>query len=176
MDAIANPVTSSIKAQVRPSELLSLLDQLDNQIKVLSLDCFDTIIWRKTTSAIDAFYDMHQKPHFKALNLSANLRASIEVDARRNMLFQHGKTEVALKDIYKAGFPFLSEDQIKALMKEEIETEHEVCYAFPPLIELIRAAHHRGLKIVIVSDTYFTEKQLRHLLEKKITRRCHESN
>lgn len=168
MDAIANPVTSSIKAQVRPSELLSLLDQLDNQIKVLSLDCFDTIIWRKTTSAIDAFYDMHQKPHFKALNLSANLRASIEVDARRNMLFQHGKTEVALKDIYKAGFPFLSEDQIKALMKEEIETEHEVCYAFPPLIELIRAAHHRGLKIVIVSDTYFTEKQLRHLLEKKL--------
>lgn len=168
MDAVAHPVTSTIKAQARPSELLPLLDKLSSQIKVLSLDCFDTIIWRKTTSPIDAFYDMHQKPHFNALNLSANLRASIEEEARRQMLFQSGKTEVTLQDIYKAGFPFLNTEQINALTTEELETELEVCYAFPPLIELIRAAHARGIKIVIVSDTYFTKKQLRHLLETKL--------
>ncbi len=127
MDALANPATKSattLKSQIFASELLTTLEQLGNQIKVLSLDCFDTMIWRKTTSPLDAFYDMHQQPLFNSLNLSAPLRSSIETDARRDMVFQQGKAEVTLNDIYRAGFPSLEKDQLAQLTKEEL-----ACYA-----------------------------------------------
>lgn len=34
-----------------------------------------------------------------------------------------------------------------------------------PTVELIRQAHQQNIKVIIVSDTYFTEKQLRRLLK-----------
>jgi FMN phosphatase YigB (HAD superfamily) len=72
--------------------------------------------------------------------------------------------EVRLGDIYRAAFPALSDDQVRVMAAAEVEAEKRVLYAFPPTVELLRAASSRGLRVVIVSDTYFDEKQLRQLL------------
>lgn len=153
------------KAQARPTELIDLLNLYANKIKVLSLDCFDTLLWRKTATPMDVFYDMQSKPTFNALGFSANLRISAESKARRYRIATDNSSEVKLHDIYSTNYPNINQQQIKDLIEDEITSELSACYAFPPVIELIRHAHKLGLNIIIVSDTYLEESQLRRLLE-----------
>lgn len=168
MDAIITAGQKTSKPQVRANELIQLLDHYANDIEVLSLDCFDTIIWRKTATPSDVFYDMQTRPTFAALDFTALMRMRAEGKARDTKLTSTGLCEVTLHDIYTAALPKLSQEQIEALTNDEIAAELDACYPFPPLIELIRAAHARGLKIIIVSDTYLHEPQLRKILEKHL--------
>ncbi|MFZ2314435.1 MAG: HAD family hydrolase [Gammaproteobacteria bacterium] len=168
MDAIANrqsehtPIFSEY--QTRAVDLLSMISSLPPQIKVLSLDCFDTIIFRKAFAPTDVFYDLQHKPAFKELGYTAFLRMSTESRARGAKKTLSELTEVCLNDIYRAGFPDLTTKQVDDLSNEELEAEIETCFAFPAMVEVIRAAKQRGLSIIVVSDTYFNEKQLTKLL------------
>jgi len=152
------------KEKAFPSDFLSLLDQYADNIKVLSLDCFDTILWRKTAKPIDVFYSLQQKTPQKKIGLNALLRARIESQARNFKVIQAKNSEVTLHDIYQISFPHLSSAELNALIEAELESEIEMCYAFPPMVKLMRAALSRGLKLIIVSNTYLTEPQLRRLL------------
>src|SRR5690606_1798302 len=86
--------------------------------------------------------------------------------ARQALFTQKSVNEVNLNEIYQMGFPFFTQSERDILVEEEIATETEVCYAFPPIIELIRHAHELGIKVIIVSDTYFNENQLQRILKK----------
>jgi predicted HAD superfamily hydrolase len=142
----------------------ALLDSDDNTIKVLSLDCFDTLLWRRVAEPIDVFYDLQNYPTFSALGITYKQRDFAERLARKYAYLHRGNTEVTLQEIYQHGFPSLRQDQIRSLMQEEIAAESEVCYAFPPVIKLIEKAKARNIKIIIVSSTYLEEHQLRELL------------
>lgn len=166
MDVLDNSVVTpaQTKTQVRATELLSLLDQYPN-IKVISLDCFDTIIWRRTATPADLFYDLQSTPSYTAHHFNAALRVQAESQARQNRVLTDGTNEVTLEHIYTQAFPSLAKEQIDAFIEDEIQAELQACYSFPPLIEFMRAVIARGLKLIIVSDTYFKEAQLRRLLE-----------
>lgn len=156
------------KTQLHATELSSILDYYGSKVQTLSLDCFDTLLWRKTATPSDVFYDLQQQPLFKSLGFTANLRAQAESLARQKKLMKYGHTEVTLQDIYLASYPSLKPEDLNTLIEEELTSEIATCYAFPPIVDLMRDAHARGLKIIIVSDTYFTELQLRRLLESKL--------
>lgn len=156
------------QTQVRPNELISLLNQYVNKIKILSLDCFDTLLWRKTATPADLFFDLQSKPAFDDLGFSASLRINAESKARRRRIATDGFSEVNLHDIYTAHYPNINEQQLKNLIEDEMTSEIAACYAFPPVVDLIREAHKLGLKIIIVSDTYLEEAQLRRLLEQHL--------
>lgn len=156
----------NIPPQVRAAELTSLLNH--HSIKVLSLDCFDTLLWRNTATPIDVFYDLQNRSTFKTMGFNARLRRYAEKIARENIQLCSDDTEVKLEDIYQASFASLSQEQLHQLAEEELAAEIETCCAFQPIIDLMRKAHAQKIKIIIVSDTYFNEKQLRHLLEKKL--------
>src|SRR5262249_9285601 len=68
--------------QVRPFELLDALAARADKIRILSLDCFDTLLWRRAATPQDVFFDLARRPAFAALGLSARLRAQIETTAR----------------------------------------------------------------------------------------------
>lgn len=165
MESVVTTQHSELKKQVRAKDLASILDQLPSQVKILSLDCFDTLLWRKTATPGDNFYDMQNSPTFASIGMTAKLRAVGEKRARQKMQIDYGITEVKLKDIYLGSYPDLTDDQLNALAQEEIAAEIATCYAFPPVVDLIRQAHKRGMKIIIVSDTYLQEKELRQLLD-----------
>lgn len=154
--------------QVDAASLDIVLDQYAGKIRVLSLDCFDTIIWRKTATPDDVFYDLEKKPLFQTLGLTARLRRQAESHARDLSRLRSGESEVTLEDIYQAHHPQITKAQSEGLSSQELETELDVCYAFPPVIELIRKAARQGLKIIIVSDTYLNKQQLTHLLREKL--------
>lgn len=153
---------------IQAKDLLTTFNRYADTIKVLSLDCFDTLLWRKTISPKDVFFDLQQYPTFKALDIAAIHRIDAESSARSLMAIRQGHFEVNLSDIYQTGFPTLSATDITNLIEEEIAAEIAACYAFPPTVDLMRAAHTRGIKIIIVSNTYLQKMQLSRLLEKTL--------
>jgi FMN phosphatase YigB (HAD superfamily) len=154
----------SERTSVRASEFLDALDEQAHGLKVLSLDCFDTLLFRRTATPTDVFFQLQDAPEFRELGLNAKLRAMAEGAARELAQVRRASSEVRLSDIYRAAFPALSDDQVRDLASAELAVEKRACYAFAPSVDLMRAAHARGLRVVVVSDTYYDEKQLRQLL------------
>jgi FMN phosphatase YigB (HAD superfamily) len=148
---------------VFPQDLPDILSHFP-RVKILSLDCFDTLLWRNCAAPTDVFYDLQHAPAFQSRGFNATLRAKAESTARSLMRTRAGLHEVRLPNIYRAAFPDLSDTEVAELADAEVAAEARACYGFPATVELIRAAHRRGLKIAIVSDTYFSQNELRRLL------------
>ena len=161
-----NILDQTIKLQVKANQLNAITDLLVSNpaIKILSLDCFDTILWRKSASPQDIFFDLQNHPSFKKLDFTARLRIQSEEIARNKKIFKYASSEVKLIEIYQANFPNLSHEDYKNLEEAEVMNDMNYCYAFPGLINLINYASHIGKKIIIVSDSYYTSLQIKRLL------------
>ncbi|MHA6721141.1 HAD family hydrolase [Sphingomonas sp. RS6] len=140
---------------ILPHDLPTALDGRD-QVKLLSLDCFDTLLWR----------DCHAPSCiFQALpGITAPQRQWAEVRARTAALVQESRNEVRIADIYRELFPTANRSAIDAAIEHELDAEARHCFAFAPTVELMRNAHARGVSVVIVSDTYLDAGQLRRLI------------
>jgi FMN phosphatase YigB (HAD superfamily) len=171
MDTHSTP-SLKLKTSIYPYELADHLDHYANDIKVLSLDCFDTILWRKTATPTDVFFKLQDAPNFKRLSINALQRVKGEGQARRLNLLNNGSSEVQLTDIYHQCAADLSSSDLEALANDELMLESEVCYAHPSAITLIEKATAFGLKIIIVSDTYLTNSQLTQLLTNTLPPHC----
>lgn len=133
-------------------------------LEILSLDCFDTLLWRKVASPTDVFFALANGEHYKKAGLTAPLRAKAETMARRIKWVTTQGSEVTLEDIYRQAAPSASPAEIDALAASELACEIDYCFVFQPVFELIEQARARGLKVIIVSDTYFSQVQLKRLL------------
>lgn len=144
--------------EVAPHQLADLLSSAPAGVKVLSLDCFDTLIWRNTHAPRDVFADLAQA------GCAADQRAFAESAARERARGAGGREEVAIAEIYEALAPQATPEARAAAVQAELAAEARHCFAFAPTAELIREAKARGLKVVIVSDTYLDKDQLRALI------------
>lgn len=156
------------KNKIHTSELLSSFQSYSDQIKVLSLDCFDTLLWRHAVEPQDVFYKLQNKPVFKSCGFSALLRIHAETKSYKINEVKKGSSLATLDEIYSLGFESLTAKKRKALIEEELSAEIEMSYAFNPILELIREAHRQHIKIIVVSDTYLENHQLVRLLSAKI--------
>jgi FMN phosphatase YigB (HAD superfamily) len=140
---------------VRAFEIASLLDRAPEGIEVLSLDCFDTLIWRNTHAPTDVFADLALPGG------GIEPRMWGETQARKRAWSKHGAKEVGLDQIYRSMIAGGDEAEIAAAIAHELAIEARHAFAFEPTVALIHEAKKRGLKVVIVSDMYLTEPQLR---------------
>lgn len=137
---------------VRPYQIATLLDDAPDGIRTLSLDCFDTLIWRATHLPQDVFAE------FGYPGGGIEPRVQAEKKARRHNLRAGGAGEASIEDIH--GLLPAGDAGVAA----ELALEARHCYAFAPTVELIRRAKASGLQVIIVSDTYLSEPQLRALI------------
>ncbi|RWP96703.1 HAD family hydrolase [Mesorhizobium sp.] len=154
-------------AQITAKDITIILDKFEDSVKVLSLDCFDTLLWRKTATPRDVFAVLANNPIAQGLGITSHQRISAAARARRAKPLENGSLEIDLGDIYRS-FTSLSEEERVLLAETEIQTEMDVCFAFSPFVELIRLAHTRGIKIIVVSDMYLHEKELRRVLARHL--------
>lgn len=171
MDTILNakPVQhENLRSEISAIELPNILDEYQNKLSILSLDCFDTLIWRKTAKPKDVFQQLNHKFHFSSTGLSAKLRERAESEARRNKKINCDSSEITLEEIYQTALPHANINLINTLVEEEFETELENCYAFQPAVLLLKNAIKRNIPIIIVSDIYYQEDKLRRLLKAKL--------
>ena len=141
-----------------------LLDDHGGNRSIISLDCFDTLVWREVMAPTDAFYRLSEYPRFQKLGLTVRSRISGESAARSARQLRDAKHEVSLDEIYRHTVPNAADDEITQLVADELALEKEICFAFAPMLSLVRRAKAAGKRVIIVSDTYFDEQQLGELI------------
>jgi FMN phosphatase YigB (HAD superfamily) len=145
------------RRSIQPHQLPTALDDYP-EAAVLSLDCFDTLLWRNVHQPDDVFADL------VAGGISAGQRILGERRARTEARLDHDRHEVAIGEIYRATLPNGSETVRAEAIGRELAAEARHCFPFRPTVALMEAAKARGLKVIIVSDTYLDNAQLTELL------------
>jgi FMN phosphatase YigB (HAD superfamily) len=147
-----------MRTAVRAADIASLLDDAPADIRCLSLDCFDTLLWRNTQAPKDVFAELPVRGGGIEPRVSAESRARAERMAAENL------SEVTIDAIYQRLMPGADPADRAEAIECELRAEARHCYAFAPTVALMRAAKARGLRVVIVSDTYLSAEQLRALI------------
>ncbi len=153
LDAIPSAATRS--GTILPQELPSALDLFPG-VSVLSLDCFDTLLWRDSHAPQDIFSRLP--------GCTSMQRRRAERSARRIVGFGKGRQDVTIAEIYDNLLTGASPAERAAAIAEELAAEARHCFAFAPTVALMREARARGLQVIIVSDTYLDAAQLRQLI------------
>ncbi len=140
---------------VTAAEIASLASRAPVGTKVLSLDCFDTLVWRNCQAPRDVFAE------FAIPGGGVEPRMWAEGAARRALFAATGKHEVSIEQIHARLTPG-ADPAVGAAEECALEAKH--CYGFAPVAQLMRDAKARGWQVIIVSDTYLGEAQLRALI------------
>lgn len=125
-------------------------------VRVLSLDCFDTLLWRDTHAPSDVFRVLDGP--------SPMQRIWAEQRARAGALLRHRRNEVGIAEIYAQLLPNADASVRQSMVAQELAAEARHCFGFAPVIALMRDARARGLQVIIVSDTYLDAGQLGTLI------------
>ena len=147
-----------MKISVTAQDIPTLLDQGPAGVTILSLDCFDTLLWRNAQAPSDIFAELGIEGG------SIEPRVFAERKARKAAAFHQGRNEVPIEAIHARMLPGADEAALAAAVRRELDAEAKHCYGFAPIEALIRDAKARGLRVIIVSDTYFSPAQLRELI------------
>lgn len=146
------------KTTIRAYQMATLLDRAPAGITTLSLDCFDTVLWRNTHGPADVFAELDMPGG------AMEPRSWAERTEQGHARARTGSHEVTLDDIHRRLLGTTDDAAIAAAVECELTAEARHLFAFAPAVALMRAAKARGLRIVIVSDMYLSESRLRRLL------------
>lgn len=143
-------------------------------VKVLSIDIFDTLLWRRVPEPADVFLMLggdlkaagRLAPGVNAVAF-AEARRTAERTAREKVQAVTGYREVTLADIY-AAMPdqmFTGGFDIAARAAAEVACEQRLLTHDHALAALMASAKDAGAKVILVSDTYFSSGEIRALLQ-----------
>ncbi|MFC0433785.1 HAD family hydrolase [Kutzneria buriramensis] len=144
----------------------------DRSCSVLTLDIFDTVLWRLVPRPTDVFGLLAarlraagQCPAWVTDATFRRMRIGAEAAARagRDAL----GTEVSLFDIWRAmPADVFANALLEELVAAEVRVERELTVVDLDVAAVIRAARKHDLPVALVSDTYFTEEHLATLLDR----------
>ncbi|WP_021595200.1 hypothetical protein [Actinomadura welshii] len=144
----------------------------DKACAVLSLDIFDTVLWRRVPRPTDVFgllasrmRDAGLCPPWVTDATLRRMRIAAEDTARRGR--DALGTEVSLFDIWRA-MPdgVFGAAPLEQLVEAELLLERELTVVDLDVAEVVMAARKQDIQVVLVSDTYFTDDQLARLLDR----------
>lgn len=133
------------------------------RVDLVSLDIFDTLLFRRVEQPADIFLDVGRRAAEAGLldeGLRPTLFRQLRQDAERAACAAGGQPSLA--DIY-AHMPAHLVDREK-LPGIELAAEADVLFANPFLVAWMRRVADSGVPLVLTSDMYFLPGQLRGLL------------
>lgn len=144
-------------------ELLGSL--LDNKIKNIGFDVFDTLVVRPFVKPTDLFQFVEQRAEQILGDISHNFASARQMAER---IARDGKIEVTLDDIYDTYSTLTDIDQqkIEALKSLELESEYKFCYARESVKNIFNLAKIHGKNIFIASDMYLSYENIAQILKK----------
>ncbi len=142
-------------------------------VKVLSLDVFDTLLWRVVPEPVDAFVLVGRAlaagGHLRVVPEGfARLREAAEIEARETSRQERATPEVSLSEIYACLGGAVAGDVPPARLADvEVEVERSLTFPDLAVVELARSLRASlGVRVAVVSDTYFSAAQLHRLLDR----------
>ncbi|MFY9287989.1 MAG: HAD hydrolase-like protein, partial [Alphaproteobacteria bacterium] len=143
-------------------------------IKLLSLDVFDTLLIRRVPRPPDAFLQLGRKLREKNLleptqtpDSFAAVRYQTEYVARDIQQRAHGNREVTLGEIYDIFPKHIVRMSPGELIAAEITTEIKLCFSNPDIIQIAHFAKQHHIRLALISNSYFSEKTLRKFIKTK---------
>ena len=135
------------------------------QRKMYSYDIFDTILYRKVPKPIDIFYLVEQQ-------IPGSWKAGSFADVRRKTEFwlrRFSRKEITVEDIYeKIGKKYQLQDPVINTIKgTELKTEKEYSILNQTIVDEIKDHIQSGDEVVLISDMYWHEEQIRDWLAEK---------
>lgn len=132
-----------------------------DHIEVISVDMFDTLVFRQLGTSRTLFLSLAASAHSKGLwnddfEAFVALRCHAEEEARLLAQASGRSREILLDDIYEQ-VPYLD---TKTWSQLEIETELNNWHLNQELVELLKNAQQQGKKLVLLSDMYLPEKTI----------------
>ena len=141
----------------RQEDLLNGLKQAIAEHDVILFDIFDTLLMRRTLVPSDVFTLMKREQE----NDASLIDERIEIE--------HTDYHLTLDEIYEELKQRHPDDAecIERLKDCELKTEAKVIRPRRPVADLPAYAAEKGKTVILVSDMYLTEKQLREILDDK---------
>ncbi|NIH85597.1 HAD family hydrolase [Amycolatopsis granulosa] len=143
----------------------------DGSCAALSLDVFDTILWRRTPRPTDVFAVLGARlvrdgrcPEWVTPAAFRRMRITAEQDARRSDTALG--PEVSLADIWQHMPLAIFDAGLPELVRAEVSCERDFTVPDADIAELVELAAKHHVPTVLVSDTYFTEEHLAELLDR----------
>jgi FMN phosphatase YigB (HAD superfamily) len=153
---------------------LGRVEQLlaDRSCAAVSLDIFDTVLWRRVPRPTDVFAMLAARlraqghcPYWVTDASFRQVRIVAEQEARRRRGSWGG--EVTLFDIWRAmPLSLFAPAVLDELVAAEVELERRLTVVDLDLARVIQLARKNDVPVALVSDTYFTEDQLSYLLNR----------
>lgn len=165
-----NPPTPAI-CDARLTPAVRILE--DEPIAVLSLDVFDTLLWRRVGEPVDVFHlvghQLRERGLFDELEpaVFARLRCAAEARARGRHP-DPDVPEVTLAEIYEELPERLTQGiSLEELVDLEVEVEQSITVVDAEVVSLALLAQQTyAVDVVLASDTYLSSRQLRILLDR----------
>ncbi len=149
-------------ADPRIVELERLVDS--GAYDVLSLDVFDTLVWRAAPRPTDAFFLLADALRDTGALWPSSSRESFvlertEAEARARRAAASRETTLArIWQEFPSGY--LRDTTREAALALELEIERRLVHPHADVVALARRAQARGMRVALVSDTYFDAAQL----------------
>ncbi len=169
------PMPSQEQPSHIPFKLRSTEPQFDRKFpnfeasydfEVLSLDIFDTVLFRRTYGPTDIFNLLEQKAVEQlALPPGPYALARKKAEDKARELVEGGEVNIA--QIYQVLGELLelNTDQESILQALEWSLEKEVLYPDPRWLELYEQYQERGKRVIFISDMYWSKNDLVNLLD-----------
>lgn len=150
-----------------------ILEYLERQkeIKIISFDIFDTLLFRTVIEPKDVFNKIGEFAKEKKLipeyidNVEfRNIRIEAEKRSREKKYELKKTKEVVLEEIYQEMPNIINQSCIFEIMKLELEIEKEVCYINPFMEEVIQKVVELNKKVILTSDMYLSKEQISDIL------------
>lgn len=143
-------------------------------VKVLSLDVFDTLLWRAVPEPADAFVlvgrSLRTAGHIRIpADAFGRLREAAEERARERGRRDRATPEVSLEQVYEELRPAVTGDAPSAALAAiEVEVERSITFPDLAVVDLARSLQASlGVRVVLVSDTYLSAAQVGRLLDRE---------
>lgn len=136
-----------------------------------SFDVFDTLITRKTASPVGVFLLMKNK-----LRCSQKISneyvvsnfVGLRIKSEKNAILFADSGEITFDEIYSVfkKMTQLDDECIEILKQLELDTEKELAVGIDPNIKRIHDLQEANDNVVLISDMYFSKKQLKEIIGK----------
>lgn len=173
--------------ELRLAKVYELIDS--GKIKLLSLDIFDTLLWRKAPYPIDIFLILGQKLKEEGWLIEAvtpecfaDIRILSEQLSRQKKIQGGSFPEITLQEIYwncsgvftkisieemiegKKGI--FNESDVNDLVAQEVALEKQFTEFDFNILRLIHYAKEKKLPVTLMSDTYLSQEQITTILDR----------
>ncbi len=139
----------------------------NDEIKIVSFDIFETLVFRDVAKPIDIFKKVGKsnlaKRYFCSPLSFQNYRISAEKNARLN---KNDSQEVTLKEIYS--YLPISKKIKDKFYKLEVEEEIKNIYINKQIYKWIKLAKHYNKKVFLISDMYLSKEDINKIVIEKL--------